>query len=253
MPLPDSGTAPWLPLVLDEGQPGATDGLLVHVQDVPFVVASDGHVSHSPAGIPSMSRAVPLAVSVPDPGLAALDNRWVTAAGTLQSQQLLVDVVRPRAAPADAARTDRRPTGLRAGDVPASRHGTRPSRRIPAERALLEQGIVLDLWTDERTGRRIALTTDVGLTTDMLAPHYRESLDVVASRWDRRYLDEILNEVDEELVMSVGHSISTDRQLRLAVTLLHLPSRLAYRLADYRAEALDVRVLVRPAGLASDF
>ncbi len=252
MPLPDSGTAPWLPLVLDEGQPGATDGLLVHVQDVPFVVASDGHVSHSPAGIPSMSRAVPLAVSVPDPGLAALDNRWVTAQARCRVSSC--SSTSCGRAPPCGRREDGQTTDRIAGRRCACLTSRDEAEQTDPGRArLLEQGIVLDLWTDERTGRRIALTTDVGLTTDMLAPHYRESLDVVASRWDRRYLDEILNEVDEELVMSVGHSISTDRQLRLAVTLLHLPSRLAYRLADYRAEALDVRVLVRPAGLASDF
>jgi hypothetical protein len=181
-----------------------------------------------------------------DPGAAALtelsafDGGQVAVFGTLRGLRLHVDTVEPIAVDAHADTTP----------SPRARSGQSFRERIAAERTLMAGGILLDAWTDARTGRRIALTTDVALTRATLAPYYEGSLHVVRSRWDHRYLDGIRAQVDDDLLLSFGNSIGTGQQLRLAMTLLHLPSRLARLLSAYPAEALDVRLLIRPPGPA---
>ena len=60
----------------------------------------------------------------------------------------------------------------------------------------------------------------------------------------RRQITTVLG--DSGLVMSVGDDEDPDHQLRVAATLLHLPTSLARRLSDFPAEALSVDVLVKP-------
>ncbi|MBQ1075669.1 hypothetical protein KBX06_21265 [Micromonospora sp. C31] len=114
------------------------------------------------------------------------------------------------------------------------------------EQSLIENGPLLDAWTDERTGNRVALTTDVAAIEAALTPHYGNTLSVVESKWSRQYLDEIHTFIDEGLLLSSGNTISPSNQLQAAVTLLHLPSRLAHYLARFPADALQVNVLVKP-------
>jgi hypothetical protein len=110
----------------------------------------------------------------------------------------------------------------------------------------MEQGMVLDAWTDEQTERRIALATDTEAVQAILSKHYGDALFVIKSRWSREYLNQIRATVDEGLVISSGNAISPDLQMQVALTLLHLPTRLVRRLSQFSAEALALKVLIKP-------
>lgn len=230
--------ASWLALVVDEGQPGMADGVLVHVNGYPVLIADDGVLSNPQNAIIDTPISVPLVKAATPMDFTAWDGRRVVAAGTLRNQALHVDSVDP--AP------NVRPA---ASDNPAnevSRTAARVERRLPAERDLMEQGVLLDAWTDERTNRRIALTTAPSLIEERLRAHYPDSLQIVESRWDHRYLASIRAKVPDDILLSFGNTIGGDNQIRLALTLLHLPSKVARHLSQHPAEALDVQTLIRP-------
>lgn len=52
---------------------------------------------------------------------------------------------------------------------------------------------------------------------------------------------------DEDQVRSLGTDFGADRQMKVAVTLLHLPTSLAARLSRFPVEAIALDVLVKPA------
>ncbi|MDG4785468.1 hypothetical protein O7626_05890 [Micromonospora sp. WMMD1102] len=234
-------------LVLEEGKPGWAAGRFVHASGQPFLAPTDEDADGS--------VGVPLIFDGARPDIAEVGNRWVTVTGVLRDQRLHVSTLAlggaGSASPAAAEMTGRGDNSARQSrsveqKAPAERE-FQLDRRLPAETLLIERGLLVDAWTEEATGRRIALATDPEPVRDALQPHYPNSIEVVPSRWDLRYLDGIRSQVPDEILLAFGNSVGKIHQLRLAMTLLHLPAAVARRLAGYPADALDVRVLVQPA------
>ncbi|MFY1669002.1 hypothetical protein ACN27G_03445 [Plantactinospora sp. WMMB334] len=233
-------------LVVEEGQPGRAAGRFVDAGRQPFL-APTGEDADGAVG-------VPLVFDGARPNIAEFGDRWVSVTGVLRDLRLHVSTLTRggagSAAPAAevAGGGDDSARRSRTVEQEASAERDFPmERRLPAETRLIEQGLLVDAWTEEETGRRIALATDPESVRVALAPHHPGLIEVIPSRWDLRLLDDIRSQVPDEILLAFGSSVGNDHQLRLAMTLLHLPAAVAQRLAGYPADALDVRVLIRPA------
>jgi hypothetical protein len=235
-----------LPLVLDEGQPARAEGTLVTIRGGLRLIADGGAIIGSGAAIAAATMSVPLRDSGFGVDVNDLEWRHLSVAGVLRDGHLVIssaDAITVPPSPDAEVATWWAPTEPISLGSDRSRNF---ALRLPAENALMEEGVLLDAWTDDQTGRRIALATDVEKVQASLFGHYGASLNVVTSRWRREFLDEIRMSVDEQLVHSSGTAIGHDMQMQVALTLLHLPSRVARRLSRFPPEALAVTVLVRP-------
>jgi hypothetical protein len=240
----------WLPLVVDEGQPARTDGLILRLGRELCVLADGGTVLTSNGAVMSASPIVGLRPATSAVDLDRFEGRRVAAAGILEDRSLVVyneDLLAPLAEPGRGSRASMTPgAGFEAGG---------DSQRVPvrpaAEKALMEEGLLLDIWQaagPAGAGARIALATDVQAVRAGLSQHYGDSLEVVQSRWSEATLREgesIL--CADGLAWSVGRDIGPDLQMRVTATLLHLPTRLARRLEKFPPQALDIEFLLRPA------
>jgi hypothetical protein len=245
---PSSGSA-WSPLVLDEGQPARTEGLVLRLGES-FGMLADGGVVVTSDGV--IVSASPLVELRPPAALdlGPFEGRELVAVGTLVDRRLVID-----GASALSARPGPVPAGRVSMDAAASvvggkqGHGVRT--RPDVERALMQQGLLLDIWDVEGppgSPRRIALATHVDRVRAALSERYGEALDVVQARWSEQTLRDIERVLDEDdLAWATGRERGPDSQLRVTATLLHLPSPLAGRLEQFPAEALALEVLVRPA------
>ncbi|MFF5176963.1 hypothetical protein ACFY2Q_02895 [Micromonospora sp. NPDC000316] len=218
--------------------------MLAHIKGHPLIVTDDGSVITLNETNVAATLAVPIRIIDSSIDISDFDGQQVIATGVLQGLQLAIE-----SPPGLTSRPVLEKTALsRRRSISARSRSSRSAatRRPAAEQTLIKHGTLLDAWTDERTGRRLALTTDVAAIKDALTPFYGNTLSVIESRWSRQYLDEIHTSIDEELLLSSGNTISPSNQLQAAMTLLHLPSRLARHLARFPADALHVKVLVKP-------
>ena len=201
----------------------------------------------SPGGATAATMTVPLRLDTGTVDAKKLEWTQVTVTGVLRGGRLAIS----SAADITSRTPSHEDVAILAHDTDASfvRSGRlrHIARRPPAERSLIEQGVLLDAWTDEHTGRRIALATDTKKARTALAEHYGQMLDVVESRWRADYLDKIRASVDERLVLSSGTTVGPGSQMQVALTLLHLPTDVARRLSRYDPAALDLSVLIRPS------
>ncbi|MEU7997504.1 hypothetical protein AB0B83_19505 [Micromonospora sp. NPDC049060] len=238
----------WLPLVVDEGQLARAEGLLIRLGRAALLIPDGGTVVTADSQIVATSTPVELRVVDSSIYLDRLENQAVVAQGAWTDRTLAIDDASSLTVRPEAAAVARR-------DASSSFTGQalhkQLQRRPPVERSLLEDGHLLDLWTADRgTGdeRHIALATDVAKVRAALAPLFGESLVIIESRWTEgmfREIEAVLGE--SELVASSGREVGADFQMKVAVTLLHLPTRLARRLGHFPAEALALRLLVIPA------
>jgi len=239
----------WLSLVVDEGQPARAEGLLIRLGHAVHLIPDGGTVVTSDSEIIATSTPVELCVADPSIDLDRLEHQAVVAQGTWTDRKLAINdanslIVRPEAAV----------VAHRANDAASPFTGQalhkQLRRRPPVERSLLADGHLLDLWTADRgTGdeRHIALATDVAKVRAALAPMFGKSLVVIESRWTEGMFREIEAVLGESgLVASSGREVGADFQMKVAVTLLHLPTRLVRRLEQFPAEALALRLLVMP-------
>jgi hypothetical protein len=230
----------WSHLIVDEGEPAQATGTLVHLHRRPQIVTDGGSVITSNGEPTGTSMAVPLSFDGPSADLSPYSGSRVTAIGHLRKGFLSLrtadDVtVGPGAA---AVQSSVIPDGTSRAFVAGP--------RLPAERDLMREGTLLDAWTDEETGRRVALAAEPERVRAVLADHYGDSLDVVASRWSLEYLDAIRLAVPDRLLVSFGSDIGPDRQVRTTLTILHLPSTVALLLRRFSADALALSVLITP-------
>jgi hypothetical protein len=124
-------------------------------------------------------------------------------------------------------------------------------RRPDAERALMESGALLSLWNVKGPREKehyVALATDVDLVKSTLSKLYGESLEVIQSKYTEQTFHDITTLLgeDESPVCSFGSAQDADGQMKVAATLIHLPSQLAHRLQQFPPDALSLEVLVRP-------
>jgi hypothetical protein len=233
---------PWLPLVVNEGQPGRAEGTLVQIQQHLLLVADEGQVVTSSGTPVAATFSVQLAGSrVPH---EIIDGQRVVVTGELIMRRLVIDAIEP----VNSSSRNAVP-GVNINDEDfTARHGslTTIEPRLLAERDLTERGILMNAWTDHRTGTRMALAMDVAATQLALAPHYGDALAVIQSRWDHHLLEQIRASVDENILISFGNTLSVGLQLQASLTLLHLPIGLARSLARFPIEAVNIRSLITP-------
>jgi hypothetical protein len=215
-------------------------------------MGNSGTIITSKAGNVAATMTVPLLYAAPGIDITASEEKQVVVTGILQDGHLVISsaddvTLRIQAGPNSAVLW-----GCANSPFIGEGQPRRVDRRHPAERALMEQGMLLDAWTDEQTERRIALATDTEAVQAILSRHYGDALVVIKSRWSREYLNQIRATVDEGLVISSGNAISPDLQMQVALTLLHLPTHLARRLSQFSAEALALKVLIKPRPEAPD-
>ncbi len=221
-----------LALVVDEGQKAWAEGVIARLHGGLGVIANDGEVA--PEGCASM---VVMLGKPPQMDAEDLVGRDVIARGTFEDRRLKVDNIEDR----PEARCRTRPLAP-SGETFVGSGGLDTLTRRPAvEIALMQDGALLATFPGEH-GRQIALATDVERVRAALPGSM-----VIQSRWSvelRRQITTVLG--DGGLVMSIGDDRDSEHQLRVAATLLHLPTTLAGELSDFPAEALSVDVLVKP-------
>jgi hypothetical protein len=217
-------TNPWVSLVVDEGDPAVADGVITRHSSSAYLFSTD------------QTTAVPIVIPT---NSDILDGQPITATGVWQAGALNIDETTPRVSkdmspPAPRDSSERSPVT----------HG----RLRPAdERALLEEGALIDLRVDRADSRVYAVCTDTQRVARILAPRYGSSLVTVQSPWTAGLLGDLSRAVQVEgLTVILGHTTNAEHQLIVDATLLHLPSYVASRLGQFPPEALALTVLVRP-------
>lgn len=234
--------SPWLPLVVDEGQPAQCTGRVI-------VFAGASHLQSN--GTPhvlsegSLVTNVPLRFAEAAPPLEGILHTLVVASGYWADDALNVEELTPLPLPADDTSGRRQPLGaFLATNSP-------PPLRDRVERSLLKEGSALDIEVIKDANgqsRRVVLARDVERVRTALAGRDDIPLEVIESRWSQAQLDGILNDIvsDEPLVCGFGFSTGPDRQMRVAVRVLRVTPQFQYRLDKVPADAIDLTCLVTP-------
>jgi hypothetical protein len=216
-------TIRWASLVVDEGDPAVAEGVITRHPLSGYLFNTD------------QSTAVPVVISA---DLDVQDGDFVTATGVWRAGALHIDET------ASPSSTRVPPAPRDAGEGSTAGHDR---LRPAAERALLEDGVLLDLWVDRADSRVYAVCTDTERVTRILAPRYGSSLVTVHSPWTAQLLEDLSRAIQVEgTTVILGHTTNADHQLIVDATLLHLPSYVAARLEQFPPEALALTVLVRP-------
>ena len=239
----------WLPLVVDQGQPAYSIGRMIEFGGSPFLQV-DGALGMPPDGsMHSASMLVALrSVGSPE-AFARYDGLRVVATGRWDDEWLAVDDLAEAAA---APATDRRaPSSGERGPSGAAIAGDSFALRAVVERELIEEGVLIDTWVTGdgwRPLRRVALAVDVDRVREALGSSDYVPLEVVRSRWSAEELGRIESEIcaEESLLRSFGRSVGLDMQMRVAVTVLRMTSRLRHRLDQLPSAAIDLECLVLP-------
>lgn len=218
----------WLPLIVDEGQLGRAEGVVVRLGRGFALLGEHGEIiTDNGATMATMPVGLRAGFDLGD-----FENRYVVATGRLEGDCL--SVTGNHALTVRAAAFRRAPL-LRRMDasetfVGRGMHHTL-TLRSTMERSLMEEGVLLALWTNH-AGETFGLATDVPRVRAALSGTFRDIESALA---------------DEDQVRSLGTDFGADRQMKVAVTLLHLPTSLAARLSRFPVEAIALDVLVKPA------
>ena len=237
----------WLSLAVDEGQPAFVEGVLVRIRESFAVLTDQGTVVVGSDGV-AIASSMAVCLLIPeDLDLRSLENTTVVATGRLVGERLAVS-----GASSFASRTPTRGRPTHVLQASATQGDQRPVPRVlrpEGERALMQEGVMLDLWESQVSpGKFMALATDVDRVRQELVPRYGPSVDVIASRWTEAFLNEVESLVmGSPTVLSFGRDIGPDLQMRVAATLLCLPSPLARTLDTYPPEVVALDLLIRPA------
>ena len=225
---------PYDDLIVDDGDPASTEGLVRRFPNGLGVVSAESR---------SDSTRVPIRSTRTE--LATFEGSIVEASGRWRSGALFADEVTVRGPVAD--RRTAGPTGH--PSQPAHFHPSQPALRDARERALMEEGSLLDLWPEPRTGPGesgwVALATDPERVQPVLTAIHGPAVRIVRSRWDPA----LFGEIDRVLcrygvVKSFGWQIGPDEQLRTNASLLHLPSAMARDVERFPVDALELSVRV---------
>ncbi|MDG4795397.1 hypothetical protein [Micromonospora sp. WMMD1082] len=233
----------WLPLVVNEGQPVRGEGFVLRVGETHCLLAVGGTALTSDGTIVS---AAPTAMLHPATfvDLDRFEGRHTVIDGRLENSAvrvLGVNAVEPQA------------------DVHYVNAATRPDHRTirvrsQAERQLMTEGLLLDLWhpADTEPSRPVALATDPEPVREALIGDYGKHLTVVKSRWTEATLRHIEEELNRDgLVRSVGRRIGPNLQMQVDATLLHIPASLPLRLARFPADAIHIHPILTPRAPAA--
>lgn len=228
-------------LIVDEGDPAQSSGVLEQLEAEWYLL--QGPVVVSAGEDVGLGAAVPLRVPPPIHEEArVMQGQMVQAIGTWDEGRLEIGSC--------AELTSISPQQERAAVTPAGSAGR--ASPIPLrpddEKVLLREGALIELW--QEGDRTYALATDTDRVREKLVPRYGESFVVLPSRWtEQTYaaFEDVFFNAPGAVLQSFGRRLDHDRQLRFAVTLRHLSSKLAHRLSELPDEALDLTVQVVPA------
>lgn len=235
----------WARLQADIGDCAQAEGVLLRFGSGYRLISSDSNLIEQPRGGLSASFSVGLQMEGDIRARAdSLENASVRVEGIIDDHLLIVESIRSDR----SARRNAMPVGLSPNE---SRVANVVGRRPAAVRDLMAEGVLLDLWVQKGSAGEEALegiATDVGRAKDILQRHYCLPLNVFKSRWNMHDLEEVESMVGRatDLVVASGYDRGVDRQLRVSVSLLHLPTRVREQLL-WCKDMLLLDVLLQPA------
>lgn len=234
-----SGNSGWLSLVVDEGQPAVAVGVVVRLRANHCLVSHGGTVWTTADGEVSASPVVELQASDEGVDLGSVEREGTRLAGHLRERTLHVTATEPASAEVMYRRFPAAADQMSSSRLPI---------RSGLERELMRDGLLLDVWQPSPSEPLVALATDTARVRSELGRVYGAGVTVIPSRWTPATLDAIEREfAATPLVKSLGRRIGPDRQMQVAVTLLHLPTPLAQALERLPLDAIHLDVLVQPA------
>lgn len=229
-------------LVVHDGDHVTATGTLVRDGDDHWcLVAHEGHVAWSADGELLASQAVPVyaPTSVDLTTYCHAESRFH---GVWLDGALLIE--------GRAGASEKR-VAVPRSRTPAVPHP--PQLRPANERALFEDGTLLDLWPEisqDGTVTTIALVAPRASRAHLVAALSTRdgNLKVVESCWPRRTLDAITDVLCEEdsPVLSWGTAVTSQRQLVVSATVSHMTRALASKLHVFPTEAMEIRALLHP-------